>query len=348
MAAQAHRCTGDTAGGGGCCRGGATAAGAGAGAGTGAVGRGKGRGRDRGREADAASEHLSSGGRAVHDVLPGAPPPSERARGNVMGAPTALGLRRRRSEPRGRRLGAGSRGRPRCRLPACAAAAPGTPPTGGAAAREPGFGASGAANGAATGTATGTANGAATGAATGTAAGTASLAEGARGMVTSGSFGQLEQAPGRPVSRVAARPRVETLDVGRPAARWGAMNDPEVTMHDALPTPTHGLKAHTLAVEAAGAVLRLVAAVPASVRFLADQARRAACSAALNLAEGHGRAGRDRLHHWRIAYGSAKEAGSALEMLAAGGYVDLEAANRAAEQLDRVRALTWRLLHPRK
>ncbi len=126
------------------------------------------------------------------------------------------------------------------------------------------------------------------------------------------------------------------------------MNDPEVTMHDALPTSKPGLHAHTLAVAAAGAVLRLVAAVSPSVRFLADQARRAACSVPLNLAEGHGRSGGDRSYHYRVAYGSAKEAGSALEMLAAGGFVDAAAAARAAELLDRVRAMTWRLVQPRR
>ena len=73
------------------------------------------------------------------------------------------------------------------------------------------------------------------------------------------------------------------------------MNDPEVTMHNALPMPKPGLLVHSLAVEAAGAVLRLVASVPPPVRFLADQVRRAACSVPLNLAEGHGRFGRDRV-----------------------------------------------------
>ncbi len=125
------------------------------------------------------------------------------------------------------------------------------------------------------------------------------------------------------------------------------MNDPEVTMLEALPTPKPGLHAHALAVEAAGAVLRLTSAVSPSVRFLAEQARRAVCSVPLNLAEGHGRFGRDRCHHYRIAYGSAKEAGSALEMLAAGGFVDRDAAAQASALLDRVRAMTWRLVHPR-
>ncbi len=126
------------------------------------------------------------------------------------------------------------------------------------------------------------------------------------------------------------------------------MNDPEVTMHEALSTSKPGLHVHSLAVEAAGAVLRLVAAVPPSVKFLADQACRAACSVPLNLAEGHGRFGRDRVYHYRVAYGSAKEAGSAVEMLARGGFVDSDAALLAAELLDRVRAMTWRLVQPRR
>ncbi len=126
------------------------------------------------------------------------------------------------------------------------------------------------------------------------------------------------------------------------------MNDLEVTMHEMLATPKPGLEAHTLAVEAAGSVLQLTGGVPPGLKFLADQAGRAACSVALNLAEGHGRFGRDRLQHWRIAYGSAKEAGSALEALAAGGFVDREQAAQAMELLDRVRAMTWRLMHPRR
>ncbi len=125
------------------------------------------------------------------------------------------------------------------------------------------------------------------------------------------------------------------------------MNDPEVTMHEALPTAKPGLHVHTLAVEAAGAVLRAVCSAPPAVTCLADQARRAACSVPLNLAEGHGRFGRDRLYHYRIAYGSAKEAGSALQMLAAGGFVDADEAAGAAEVLDRVRAMTWRLMQRR-
>ncbi len=123
------------------------------------------------------------------------------------------------------------------------------------------------------------------------------------------------------------------------------MNDLEVTMTP--PLPATGLRAHDLAVEAATLVLGLTRAAPARLKFLADQASRAACSVPLNLAEGSGRAGRDRLQHWRIAYGSALEAGSALGLLVDAASLDPERSRQAVELLDRVRAMTWRLLHPR-
>ena len=107
-----------------------------------------------------------------------------------------------------------------------------------------------------------------------------------------------------------------------------------------------GLEAHDLATEAAILVLRLVRSVPPASRSLADQTVRAVTSVPLNLAEGAGRRGRDRLHHWRIAYGSALEARTALELLAATGCVDAETAASADALLDRVAAMAWRLVHP--
>jgi four helix bundle protein len=74
---------------------------------------------------------------------------------------------------------------------------------------------------------------------------------------------------------------------------------------------------------------------------------RSASSVPANLAEGHGRSGRDRLHHWRIAYASAKEVDSHLRLLSNAGVVDVSAAGRAIEAFDDVRAMTWRLLNPR-
>jgi four helix bundle protein len=83
------------------------------------------------------------------------------------------------------------------------------------------------------------------------------------------------------------------------------MNDPEVTMLDAL--PNSNLTANRKAIEAAGIAIDLVRRVSAPLKSLADQVIRSAASVPANLAEGPGRIGRDRSHHWRIAYASAKE-----------------------------------------
>ncbi len=122
------------------------------------------------------------------------------------------------------------------------------------------------------------------------------------------------------------------------------MNDPEMTMLDANTEP--GLAAHRLALEAAGAAIKLVMRLPAPLKPIGDQLIRSASSVPANLAEGHGRSGRDRLHHWRIAYASAKEVDSHLRLLAATGAVNRSAAEIAIDGFDHVRAMTWRLLHP--
>ena len=107
-----------------------------------------------------------------------------------------------------------------------------------------------------------------------------------------------------------------------------------------------GFDALDLAQRAAILVLDLLRSAPPTMRTLTDQALRAVTSVPLNLAEGPGRCGRDRLHHWRIAYGSALEARTALELLAATRCVDTGAAAAAEAMLDRVSAMTWRLVHP--
>ncbi len=56
-------------------------------------------------------------------------------------------------------------------------------------------------------------------------------------------------------------------------------------------------------------------------RDLSQQIRRAANSIALNLAEGNGRVGKDRLHCFRIARGSALEVQAGLRLAVAWGYV---------------------------
>ena len=122
------------------------------------------------------------------------------------------------------------------------------------------------------------------------------------------------------------------------------MTDPEVTMSNAL-TNTN-LVAHEKALEAAGIAIKLVMRVPPPLKSIADQVIRSASSVPANLAEGHGRIGRDRLHFWRIAYASAKEFDSHLRLLARAGAIDVKRAERSLAAFDEVRAITWRLLHP--
>jgi len=123
------------------------------------------------------------------------------------------------------------------------------------------------------------------------------------------------------------------------------MNDPEVTMSNAVPNTN--LVAQAKALEAAGIAIKLALRVPAPLRSIADQVIRSANSVPANIAEGHGRSGRDRMHFWRIAYASAKEVDSHLRLLAHARVVDVDCTQSAVNLFDEVRAMTWRLLHPR-
>ena len=116
-------------------------------------------------------------------------------------------------------------------------------------------------------------------------------------------------------------------------------------MHNALPAT--GLIAHRKALKAAGVAFSLVLRVPSPLKSIADQVIRSASSVPANLTEGHGRFGRDRMHHWRIAYGSAKEVDTHLRLLAQAGAIDKTQTTAALELFDEVRAMTWRLLNPK-
>jgi four helix bundle protein len=120
------------------------------------------------------------------------------------------------------------------------------------------------------------------------------------------------------------------------------MNDPEVTMSNALETPR--FVAHEKALEAAGIAIALAKRIPAPLKSIADQTIRSAASVPANLAEGQGRVGRDRRHFWRIAYASAKEVDSHLRLLVGAGAVRKTSAESALGLFDEVRAMTWRLL----
>ena len=104
------------------------------------------------------------------------------------------------------------------------------------------------------------------------------------------------------------------------------------------PVQQPGLIAHRKALEAAGIAISLVMRVPAPLKSLADQVIRSASSVPANLSEGHGRSGRDRMHHWRIAYGSAKEVDTHLRLLTGAGAIDTAQAATAIQLFDEVRA----------
>jgi len=101
------------------------------------------------------------------------------------------------------------------------------------------------------------------------------------------------------------------------------------------------------ATRAAGMAVSFAMKVPAPLKSIGDQVIRSASSVPANLAEGHGRSGRDRIHHFRIAYASAKEVDVHLRILCLSQPSDRGYATTAIKLFDDVRAMTWRLLHPR-
>ena len=75
------------------------------------------------------------------------------------------------------------------------------------------------------------------------------------------------------------------------------------------------------------------------------QLQTAASSIALNIAEGRGREGKDRLHHWRIALGSTEEVGAILSVAEAFGHLTPAECVAARDTLTRLRKMLWRMTH---
>jgi four helix bundle protein len=73
------------------------------------------------------------------------------------------------------------------------------------------------------------------------------------------------------------------------------------------------------------------------------QIRKAASSVPLNISEGNRRSGRDRLHHFRVAAGSAAEVITALRVAAAWGDIQEQAMAEAMRMLDRLLGMLWGL-----
>ena len=132
--------------------------------------------------------------------------------------------------------------------------------------------------------------------------------------------------------------------------------------------PTHKLVAHEVAVEAAATILPLLETVPRTCgeapacqrhagrapprggeadEIGADRpgpALRGLGAAQPRRGRGPGPGGRDRLHHYRIAYGSARETATALRLLVRLALVERQAGTAGLELVDRTCALTWRLI----
>jgi four helix bundle protein len=110
-----------------------------------------------------------------------------------------------------------------------------------------------------------------------------------------------------------------------------------------------------MAFDALEVSLQLVAALRAPLEKLrshdpklADEARRALTSVALNTGEGRERAGRDRLHCFRIAAGSLSEVRTAIRIALAWGYLDPKTLTHPQHLMDRLAAMLWKLVRPRQ
>ena len=76
---------------------------------------------------------------------------------------------------------------------------------------------------------------------------------------------------------------------------------------------------------------------------LARQIEAAASSVPLNLGEGRRRFGKDRLHHYRVAAGSADEVRCGLNVAVAWGYIREDDVEKCLRHLDSVLAILWTL-----
>jgi four helix bundle protein len=115
---------------------------------------------------------------------------------------------------------------------------------------------------------------------------------------------------------------------------------------------TNSTSSHTklqvleVSIQMVAAVAPVIEVIRKRDRSLADQLRRAAASVPMNIAEGNRRAGRDRLHHFRVAAGSADEVVTGLRVAAAlDGPVPGTVESLAF--LDRVLAMLWVLTNRR-
>jgi four helix bundle protein len=87
----------------------------------------------------------------------------------------------------------------------------------------------------------------------------------------------------------------------------------------------------------------LIAKIAGQDRSLSEQIRRSASSIPLNISEASRRVGRDRIHSFRIAAGSASETQTALTIAQCWGYISFEDFKKSHTLTDRILAMLWRL-----
>ena len=114
---------------------------------------------------------------------------------------------------------------------------------------------------------------------------------------------------------------------------------------DTKPTGAHPFVAFEVALEVIRSLRDVVPKVRKHSGRLADQIVDAASSSPANLAEGNRRIGRDRLHFFRIAAGSADEVRGHLRVAHAWGWLTDQDIAHPLQLLDRELALIWGLTH---
>ena len=115
--------------------------------------------------------------------------------------------------------------------------------------------------------------------------------------------------------------------------------------HEPKPTGAQPFVAFEIALEVIGSLRDVVVVIRRYDARLAQQIVGSASSVAAALAEGNRRTGKDRLHLFRIAAGSAAETQAHVRVAQAWGWVDATQVERFLKLIDRELGLLWGLTH---
>jgi four helix bundle protein len=110
-------------------------------------------------------------------------------------------------------------------------------------------------------------------------------------------------------------------------------------------TGAHSFVAYEVAIEIVESLRDLVATIRRHNAKIADQIVASASSISANVLEGNRRRGRDRLHLFRVAAGSADETRAHLRVAVAWGWLRRSEVERTMALIDRELGLLWGLTH---